>query len=389
MNGYKHILTGLFVTLCSLPSLAQGIRRSNISFYASSSLTVKASTAQLLPGFFSSQNVSGLFGFQQPLENKVDVGLNMGSDTTFCANDSFLLRVNRSFSYKWYKNDTLLLGEVGNTLKIKSPGIYKCVGYDGIIRFDTSKRVNVSYKTKPIKPVIGTFGLDSFSCFNDSVRLQASLGYDKYLWSNGDSTSSILVTKSGTYRLLTAERIISTGGFCYSDSSDMVLIRKNNTAIPSISRVGDLLLSSSALKYKWYYNYRDLPIDSAMQMAIRYKGVYSVRTSIDGYCWSSSPVYLVQTDPIQNVLNDFSVSAFPNPFTSLFYLQINLGKKYSGKIQLTILDATGNVRWVGSKYIFNEKTFKIPVSITLPKGVYAVQILLNGYNRKTIQVIRN
>ena len=120
---------------------------------------------------------------------------------------------------------------------------------------------------------------------------------------------------------------------------------------------------------------------------IQSKGFYRVETSIDKLCWSRSKDFIVQLAPVSSQLKDYSLSVYPNPTTSLFFLQLKLEKKYSGFVQITIVDSRGISRVNQTQFIFNDSNIRIPFNIKLNKGTYTIQVKLNGYQFKTVQII--
>jgi hypothetical protein len=147
------------------------------------------------------------------------------------------------------------------------------------------------------------------------------------------------------------------------------------------------LISSQSVYYRWYLNNNVLSNETQNSLAIKTKGLYKVETSSNKLCWSKSPTYTVQYDPAILLDRDFSLSAYPNPTTGLFFLQFKLNNRYSGYAKIVIVDALGNPKWTFNKFIFNEALVRIPINLNLNKGVYSVQVSLNGYRTKVIQIV--
>ena len=157
-------------------------------------------------------------------------------------------------------------------------------------------------------------------------------------------------------------------------------------AQPTITRNQNTLTSSTSVFYKWIFSNSKI-LDSVRQIQIPSKGIYRVEGSTNKLCWTASNDYLVQADPTNNVLNDFELVVFPNPVPSLFYVQLKLDKKYSGDLEVTISDIAGLPKLKVNKYIFSSNYIKIPVSQNLTKGTYSVQVKINGYQIKAVQII--
>jgi FAD synthase len=56
-------------------------------------------------------------------------------------------------------------------------------------------------------------------------------------------------------------------------------------------------------------------------------------------------------------------------------------------VQILILDASGNLKWKYNHFVFNDASIRIPFNLILNKGVYTINVNLNGYKSKAIQII--
>ncbi len=120
-------------------------------------------------------------------------------------------------------------------------------------------------------------------CGSSSVNLIAPSGYDKYTWSNGETTPTITVTKPGKYSV----DVVSGG--C-SGTSDTITV---TTAPPiSVSIQGDSLIcrgqtaalraSGNFLQYKWSNG------DSVATTQVQQAGTYRVDVLDSNGCTASS-----------------------------------------------------------------------------------------------------
>ena len=384
---FKSILCLLLIIISFGKLGSQSLQRSAISFYGQSAINLKATAGQIANGSSSNPSNSFLIGFQQPLNFKINVGLSVLSDTVICGSGKLVLKSGTCFTYQWFKNDTAMLGQRTDSITILSPGIYKLVGSDGLNKYDTSKSIRVSFVPKPAKPTLAKTLIDTIVCLNDTVRLKSNLLYDRYLWSTGDTTNSILVYSPTSLFLRGAIRIGTTSNYCYSDSSNIITIRKNETSVPSLLRVDDNLYSTDAQNYRWFMNNLASPVSSSNVYRILYKGFYAVETSVDKICWSRSKDFIVQNDPSSLDQKSYLLSAYPNPTSGFFYLQAKLNKRYSGFMELSIVDQTGTSKWNIKRFVFNENNIRLPINLKLNKGSYSIQVKINGYKTQVIQIV--
>ncbi len=243
-----------------------------------------------------------------------------------------------------------------------------------------SKTITVNPSPISGKPLLLGYNSDTVTCFFTSVAISSKNVYDKYLWSTGETSSSITVSNNAAVSL----KIGSNQSGCYSDSSVIVTARKNLTVQPVITRSGDNLVSSSANFYQWLFNNK-FTGDSTRQELINGKGIYNVSTSTDNICWNTSPDYIVLLD-VATVKKAFDLTAYPNPSNGIFSLQVKFDKNTSALVKVTIVDAIGVTKYNTKKLLFNDKSMKIPVNLNLVKGTYTISVEING-EVDTIQMI--
>ncbi len=151
--------------------------------------------------------------------------VSVNGSTTFCHGDSTELLAPTGYkSYKWSTGDTtqkLIVKESGNyTLAV--------TGKDGCVVVSDSIAITVHATPVPQVSVIGSTML----CQGDSTVLEAPAGYLSYNWSTGDTTRSIVVSKSGDYSV----GVSDTNG-CYGTSTP-VTVTVNPLPVPTITVTG-------------------------------------------------------------------------------------------------------------------------------------------------------
>ena len=223
------------------------------------------------------------------------------------------------------------------------------------------------------RPRIALYEKDTVLCFIDSVLLTSKDKYDRYLWSTGDTTATVLVRKNtGVYL-----KIGTKDPVCYSDSSITVFARKNNTPVPTITKSGDVLISSVSNGYRWILNNKFLPNEIFNSLTLQTKGIYNVSTSLDKVCWNISKEFLVVTDPSTSK-KTYEVKIYPNPSNGIFIIQVKFQTVTSALVNVTIANQTGIKFWDLKRLIFSDKTIRIPVNLNLPKGIYTLRVEVNG-----------
>ena len=111
--------------------------------------------------------------------------------TTFCAGGSVTLTSSAETNYLWSD------GETTPSINVNSTGTFtiRVINTNGC-QSVTSAATSVIVNPLPVTPTITSDGPTTF-CDGGNVSLSAGAG-TSYLWSNGSSTASINITKSGS-----------------------------------------------------------------------------------------------------------------------------------------------------------------------------------------------
>ena len=157
----------------------------------------------------------------------------------FCQGDTLDVLATGASSYSWSNGSSL------DNQNFSTNGSYYVTGFDS-----TGYCSDTSFFNVIVSPNIAIV-TDSFICDADSTLLSAN-GGDSYLWSTGDTASSIIINQGGTYSL------IASNQYC----SDTIVFNITESSTPSIQTTfsgpltfcqGDTLdvLATGASSYSW------------------------------------------------------------------------------------------------------------------------------------------
>src|SRR5690606_7176935 len=128
-----------------------------------------------------------------------------------CDNDSTMVSATAGMeSYEWYRGVTLV--GTSHDLWISEPGYYYVVGYDGEGCPGASDGLVVTGIGTPTVSIAPNGPLEF--CSGNNVTLSATLGFDSYLWSNGQTVPGIVVDSTGEYSVTA-----TTAGGCSAVSN--------------------------------------------------------------------------------------------------------------------------------------------------------------------------
>lgn len=182
-------------------------------------------------------------------------------------------------------------------------GRYELLVTDG----DCSGRDTIEVKLVP-SATTSIAGVLEF-CQNDSTVITAGEGFAKYRWSNGSTTSSLIVKAAGDYWCA-----VENSNGC-ADTAFVTVVQKPAPEA-AITVNADTLTAALAKTYQWHID--DSPIQGATAQSyiVRTSGTYHVEVSNDAGCTAKSATVNKIISGIRDIAQD-KPRVVPNPTTGL------------------------------------------------------------------------
>ncbi len=267
-----------------------------------------------------------------------------------------LFKINSAGDSLWMKKFGGLGRSTGASIGICGDGGFIVIGqtdsingesHDYIIKTDDQGRILPSVDIS----ISGQLGF----CEGDSVTLTAAAGY-QYLWSNGDSTSSISIDSTGNFFVTVSDSVSGTAAV-----SPTFSISVYPNPVPVINGDSSMLATNIVGIYQWYLDGTPLPgADSQYYTPIN-GGNYSVMVIDTNGCTAVSDSFvIVFASNKTSFENGEGISIFNN------MIKIFPQNKFD---RLTIYDTNG--RKVFQKNIIPGSNV-IDLN-TLPNGIYLLQ----------------
>jgi hypothetical protein len=239
----------------------------------------------------------------------------------------------------------------------------------------------VSVSVNPL-PVVN-LGADLSLCMNSSAVIDAGTGFSTYFWSDNSSGQTLTVTSAGTYSV----QVTDNNG---CEDTDTVSVTVN--ALPVIDLGADVLICENETAtldagagftgYLWNNNEttQTLFVDGSLLTAGNYS--YSVIVS-DGNGCEAADTVMVTVDLCTGVnesVQSVTFSIYPNPSQGQFTISSN--NVLSENVSLELTDIEGRV--VYKENVTNFSSRSIQLDNPSP-GMYFLRILVDG--KMTIQKI--
>jgi hypothetical protein len=275
----------------------------------------------------------------------------------FCQGGSVVLQSTSASSYLWST------GETTQEISISNSGSYFVTATNANGTTAVSNSIQVTVLPAPNAAI--SFSGASAICDGASVTLNASLA-ESYLWSNGETTSSIVVTSPGEYSVN-----VVYANTCSRSSSPVTISTSTAPPTPVISYNGAFDMESTlAVGYQWFLNGVAIAGATSQFYAPTENGIYSVTVSNENGCTSASEPYeWLITSVLKNTKSNLII--FPNPSQNSLTVSWELEKISS----VEIYDLLGNLIKTET-----ENFSKIDIS-TISSGNYFVKI--NSIKGKT------
>jgi len=214
------------------------------------------------------------------------VNVTQSGPLTFCSNDSVTLTLSTSQSYLWNT------GASTQSINISQAGIYYAIVTTNNGCVDTTTTYTATVLSEPDTSIIIS-GPMSF-CNGDSVSLTAVSG-QSYLWNNGDTTQSIVVTSSGNYFVT-----VTNSNGC-SENSAVSYINVHSSPDTSIAVNGDLDFCdgdsvifnlTSGQSYLWSNN------DTNQSITVTQAGSFSAIITTNNGCVDTTRIITTSVNPV-------------------------------------------------------------------------------------------
>jgi len=216
-------------------------------------------------------------------ENPVPQPVITASASSFCKGDSVLLSAGSFAAYNWSN------GSSSSSAYAKQGGDYYLTvtdnnGCDGV-----SAPFTLVENPQP-QPVISAAA--SMFCEGDSAQLSTG-NFASYLWWDGSTSSSIIVTESGIYSVT-----VTDGNGCTGAASPFA-VTVNPLPQPVIQQAGYLCAGTTAiLSAGAYVSYQWSTLETTSQITVNQAGTFSVTVTDTNGCTGASPPFTVVDNQI-------------------------------------------------------------------------------------------
>ncbi len=293
--------------------------------------------------------------------------ITMSGSNKLCLGDTLTLSVEDDFvSYKWST------GQTDKSIGVTEAGVYYVTVTDENGCTAISDNITVSIVDPPQLKVKNSFGKTGF-CEGDSLKLSASpsIFYKTFEWSNGKTGKDIWVRTPGLYFVT---------GFtkegCSKTSTTFNVEMYQLPDKPEITVDGNLLTSTPASSYQWYFNDEEIKGAVNQTHTANKTGNYKVMVENENDCSNMSDEKFVEVVGVEDINNNISIDIKPNPSKDIFNLTINSTGNH--KINIIVLDIVGNkILSIKSENISNNFVRKIDLS-KFANGVYFVNLHLGS-----------
>jgi large repetitive protein len=333
--GPIHVCNGSSVTL-SIDSSYAGYHWNTGSL--TDSIQVN-STGNYIVTVTQNNACSGTASAQVTFTNPPSPVITPSGTQNICNGNSVNLNAGNGYlSYLWSTGDTTqIINVIAAGSYTVTVGEVGCTG-------SSANPVVVAITPTP-NPGITPAGPTSL-CAGQTVTLTADAGYDSYLWSNGNTSSSITVDTTGNYSVT-----VTTNG-CSGASSQPAAVFVNAIPVATAAQVGtasgfaELQAGPANATYQWLVQQTQGGAYTATSATAAFDTVvcstvaayYSVVATQNNCSDTSAGVEVICTG-LSDISSLLSFTIQPNPAKDVLYVNYELNAATT--VHLSVIDMTG------------------------------------------------
>lgn len=251
-----------------------------------------------------------------------------GGPLSFCSGDSVQLSTNSSYaSYLWTNGDTT------SSIWVSQSGSYSVLAVDSAGCSGNSFPITVDVGA----PIDGFIIPDAeVLCEFSSMNISVSQPYSSYLWSTGETSSTISVNTGGSYSVT-----VTNADGCSKTLDAVMITEEAQPPQPDVVQIAPDSLQSSLIgpSYRWWKDFVQLTETSRTIHATK-TGEYQVAIISTNGCQSdkADPVLFTAT-ALEDLIDLESLSIYPNPNAGSFTLRWE--SLASQNIHISVINAMG------------------------------------------------
>jgi serine protease len=290
------------------------------------------------------------------------------SDNSICYNTGTTITATGAGIFKWYDQFTggnlIYQGSTLNTGILKNDTTYYVSNADNSYESVRSiAHVNVKGNPTIFSSATGSV------CEGNTVTLSVAPA-DNYLWSNGATTQSILITEAGDYTVEVSDFTLN----CFA-ASDIFTLNINPVPVAAFEISGNELYNNTPLTFvnnstgasNYIWDFGDLTSSTEELPEHSFALVKEYTISLTAYnefgCNSTATQAISVITGLEEI-NDSGISIYPNPAAN--YIKINL---QGGIESAQVIGTNGKTMLTLNSRFANE----LPID-SLPAGLYFIKI---------------
>lgn len=245
-------------------------------------------------------------------------------EITMCTGSTITLSANPGYTYKWSN------GATTQSINIAQAGKYAVAVTDNFNNINTSVEIKVVVDYPISSASLTASGPLNFCVGNTVTLIADSISGYTYQWqvNNADifgaTARKYTAAEDGVYNAI----VSNTCNRVKTPVSEVIVSALPQT--PTITMMGNMLISSSSNNNQWYRDGKIIPGEISAYYTPVQSGNYQLVVSNESNCTSSSEPYYFNTVGFEENTSNLSYTLFPNPATSLIYVDYDLGSTVYG-----------------------------------------------------------